>query len=77
MTRISDISEAEKNKNPLKLDKASAGRIIKRSLWQKAMKKSKEEPLVAAEFDGTPKGQKRASTEETSQDEPKNKKRSP
>lgn len=55
MTKISDISEAEKNKNPLKLDKDSSARIIKRSLWQNAQKKSKPTEAEPAEFDGKPK----------------------
>lgn len=41
MTRINDIvKEEEDKKNKLKLDKASSARIIKRSLWMHASKKS-------------------------------------
>ena len=41
MTRINDIvKEEEDKKNKLTLDKASSARIIKRSLWMNASKKS-------------------------------------
>ncbi len=76
MTRITEISEAEANKNPLKLDKESSARIIKRSLWQKAIKKQ-EICSEAAEFDGKPKAVKRESSESGvgSIDEPAQKKK--
>ncbi len=77
MTRITEIAEAEANKNPLKLDKESSARIIKRSLWQKASKKQ-EICSEAAEFDGKPKAVKRESTERgiDGDDEPLLKKKS-
>ena len=62
MTRITEISETGTNKNPLKLDKDSSARIIKRSLWQKAIKKQ-DVCSEAAEFDGKPKAVKRESSE--------------
>jgi hypothetical protein len=41
MTRINDIvKEEEDKKNKMTLDKASSARIIKRSLWMNATKKS-------------------------------------
>ena len=82
MSRISEISDAEKNKNPLKLDKESSARIIKRSLWQNALKKSKQpsEPCsTPAEFDGKPKvavKREMADDDEKTEVEPKNKKKS-
>ena len=43
MTRITDVvKEEEDKKNKLKLDKASSARIIKRSLWMNASKKSNQ-----------------------------------
>ena len=42
MTRINEIGEAAKNVNPLKLDKESSARIVKRSLWMHAVKKGKQ-----------------------------------
>lgn len=45
MTRIADIEKEEelKKKSTLKLDKDSSARIIKRSLWMHANKKTKEQ----------------------------------
>ena len=45
MTRIGDIEKEEelKKKNTLKLDKDSSARIIKRSLWMHANKKTKDQ----------------------------------
>ena len=42
MTRINEIGEAAKHVNPLKLDKESSARIVKRSLWMHAVKKGKQ-----------------------------------
>lgn len=76
MTRISEISDTEKNKNPLKLDKDSSARIIKRSLWQNAAKKGKQEICsTAAEYDGKPKEAPKRKTD-SEEIEPSNKKRS-
>jgi hypothetical protein len=40
MSRIKDIEEAEKNKIKNRIDKDSSSRIIKRSLWMNASKKT-------------------------------------
>jgi hypothetical protein len=42
MSRIKDIEEAEKNKIKNRIDKDSSSRIIKRSLWMNASKKTKK-----------------------------------
>jgi hypothetical protein len=80
MNKISEISEAENNRNPLKLDKESSARIIKRSLWKNAQKKSKQTELCseAAEFDGRPKVtvKRELSDSSDTKDEPDLKKRS-
>jgi hypothetical protein len=39
--RIKEIEEAETLKNPLKIDKESSARIIKRSLWMNAQQGGK------------------------------------
>jgi hypothetical protein len=40
MSRIKDIEDAEKNKIKNRIDKDSSSRIIKRSLWMNASKKT-------------------------------------